>query len=507
MSRPESIAPSGRALERRVRWLLVATIIGANVIGTTIVIMLSFWVLSDVGIERGRSTGSELGVINLVAVGVFLATAIPVGTTLILRHLAAARAWIIEEREPRADEQRAVLRAPANIFLVLGTSWLVAAALFGGLNATYSAELGVRVAVTVALGGLTTCAISYLLSERLLRPVAARALAARVPERPAVPGVTARMLLTWALGSAMPIVGLVTIGVSTLVEQDFTRTQLAIAVLALGGTALFVGLVMARLGARATADPINSVRGALAEVEAGELDVEVPVYDGSEVGLLQSGFNRMVAGLRERERIRDLFGRQVGEDVARSALEGQIELGGEERDVAVLFGDIIGSTKLAATRPPHEVVELLNSFFAVVVEVVDKHGGWVNKFEGDAALAVFGVPTALDDAPGRALAAARELAARLRTEVPEVEAGIGVAAGPAVAGNVGAEQRYEYTVIGDPVNEAARLTELAKSVPGRVAASWATVERASPEEAGRWRSGEEVTLRGRVAPTTLATPT
>ncbi|NEA25799.1 adenylate/guanylate cyclase domain-containing protein, partial [Actinomadura bangladeshensis] len=90
------------------------------------------------------------------------------------------------------------------------------------------------------------------------------------------------------------------------------------------------------------------------------------------------------------------------------------DLGGELREVAVIFVDIIGSTRLAADRPPAEVVRLLNDFFAVVVEVIGAHGGWINKFEGDAALAIFGAPLALDGAPGRALAASRELARRLR---------------------------------------------------------------------------------------------
>ena len=131
----------------------------------------------------------------------------------------------------------------------------------------------------------------------------------------------------------------------------------------------------------------------------------MPVFDGSDLGLLQAGFNRMADGLREREQLRDLFGRHVGEDVARAALERGIELGGEELEVAVLFVDIVGSTALAAERPPQEVVALLNEFFGVVVEVVEDHGGWINKFEGDAALAVFGAPLPLDDAAGCALAA------------------------------------------------------------------------------------------------------
>ncbi|MGH2981236.1 MAG: adenylate/guanylate cyclase domain-containing protein, partial [Solirubrobacterales bacterium] len=207
---------------------------------------------------------------------------------------------------------------------------------------------------------------------------------------------------------------------------------------------------------------------------------------------------------QERERLRDLFGRHVGHDVASEALEREIELGGEVREVAALFVDLVGSTTIAARRPPAEVVELLNNFFAVVVEATERQGGLVNKFEGDAALCIFGAPTRTDDPAGSALAAAREIRDRAH-RLPGVDVGVGVSAGEAVAGNVGAEQRFEYTVIGDPVNEAARLCELAKETPERLLASEAALERAFATEADRWSLGETVTLRGRDEPTRLAT--
>jgi adenylate cyclase len=233
----------------------------------------------------------------------------------------------------------------------------------------------------------------------------------------------------------------------------------------------------------------------------------VQVYDGTELGQLQSGFNELVHGLRDREHLRDLFGRHVGKDVAEAAAVGDVELGGETRVVSVLFIDIIGSTTLAAQRDPAEVVKLLNRFFAVIVEEVDQHHGLVNKFIGDAVLAIFGAPVELDDHATHALAAARAMVARLAEEVPGLEAGIGVATGEAVAGNVGDESRFEYTVIGDAVNAAARLTELAKDVDGHLLASWDSVEAADEDEARHWAKHDTVTLRGRTTETVLAVPT
>jgi adenylate cyclase len=151
-------------------------------------------------------------------------------------------------------------------------------------------------------------------------------------------------------------------------------------------------------------------------------------------------------------------------------------------------------------------VRRLNAFFAIVVEVADSNDGIVNKFEGDAALCVFGAPVVRDDSAGDALRAARALAATLSERVPELSFGIGVSAGRAVAGNVGAERRFEYTVIGDPVNEAARLCDLAKQRGVPVLASQAAVDAAAAGEARSWEVRETAVLRGRDRPTGLALP-
>ena len=250
--------------------------------------------------------------------------------------------------------------------------------------------------------------------------------------------------------------------------QNLTETQFAMAVVILAVLALVFGFLLMWILSWLAATPVRVVRAALQHVEEGDLDCNVVVFDGTELGELQRGFNSMVDGLRERERIRDLFGRHVGREVAAAAEQQRPKLGGEERHVAVVFVDIIGSTQLVTGRPAVEVVELLNRFFAVIVEEVDRHHGLVNKFEGDAALAVFGAPMSLEHPEDEALAAARAIAERLDNEVPECQAGIGVASGQVVAGNIGAKQRFEYTVIGEPVNEAARLCELAKSTPSRL---------------------------------------
>jgi adenylate cyclase len=282
--------------------------------------------------------------------------------------------------------------------------------------------------------------------------------------------------------------------------------DLIVPTLFVAGCAFLIGLTATKLATAAVTRPVRSMRKAVDRVRDGDLDVSVTVDDGSELGRLQAGFNAMVAGLREREHLRDVFGRQVGLDVARKALEQQPSLGGQAQTVSALFVDVVGSTALAEDQPPDRVVALLNRFFEIVVSVVDEHGGMVNKFEGDAALCVFGAPIECDDHAARALGAARALRARLDAAEGGLEAAIGVACGEAVAGYVGAESRFEYTVIGDPVNEASRLTELAKHRPRRLLASADTVTCAGDAEAAHWEIDGEVTLRGRRTPTRLAVP-
>jgi adenylate cyclase len=252
-------------------------------------------------------------------------------------------------------------------------------------------------------------------------------------------------------------------------------------------------------------DPVRDVVIAMNDVKQGHLDVSVKVYEPSEIGRLQSGFNRMVTGLAERERLRDLFGRHVGVDVARYALEQDGVSLGEACEVGVLFVDLVGSTAMASSRPPQQVAKILNDFFRIVVAVVDSRKGLINKFAGDAALAVFGAPIRLDQSASAALDTARTLATELRA-LREIDFGIGVSAGHVFAGNIGAENRHEYTVIGDPVNEAARLADHAKGCSTRVLASGSAIARAEASERLHWTGRGSAVLRGRSSATQLAEP-
>lgn len=455
----------------------------------------------------GKGPGIGWGPIDFILFGVYVPVAFVACGMRSTRSYKRATVWLGEERPPTREEQRRTLRLPFTEATEGMGPWLLAAVIWVTLDLVHyhaSAAFAARVGLSILLGGLATSALVYLLVERTFRPLFALALAGEVPEHSGALSVRSRLMLSWALGADL---FLVMIGL-TYLGRPASHPPSAAAIWFLVDTGLLAGAVVLYVAARSVADPLRDLRRAVSRVRQGDLDVEVEVDDGAEVGLLQAGFNKMVAGLRERRELQDLFGRYVGEDVARDALEHGVRLGGERREVSALFVDLIGSTTLTQTRSPDEVVALLNRFFDIVVRTVAAEGGWVNKFEGDGALCVFGAPMVQDDHATRALRAARtirrEILALSATQAG-VDAAVGVSSGSVVAGNVGAEQRYEYTVIGDPVNEAARLTELAKAHAGRIVVSDHTVDAAGASGDG-WRPGECITLRGRTRPTQTFVP-
>ncbi|MCX6398158.1 MAG: HAMP domain-containing protein [Propionibacteriales bacterium] len=484
-----------RQLRVRLQLLLTAMLVTTHVIGAGVVFVISVFVLPTEKLNSASVVSLAIAVPTYVGVAVLVGGLW--GTTSSFRGIR----WALEGRAPTPKERRVALRTPIRLTLIQGGLWGAAVVVFTVLALISQPERALGTGFAIAISGLVVSAIAYLQAEFALRPVAAKALTGQARGRRGMTGVQARMLLFWGIGTAAPVSGMAIVAVVALTSDEMSKDRVAIIALALSGVVLVFGLLVTVLNARSVVAPIASVRYALRRVRKGDFNTEVTVFDGTELGLLQAGFNDMAVGLREREAIRDMFGRHVGREVAAAAAEGSVVLGGETRVVSVLFIDLIGSTAYATERSPAEVVGTLNRFLGVVVEEVDAEGGFVNKFMGDAALAIFGAPVEVENHAGAALRAARRVAARLVEEVPEIEAGIGVATGEVVAGNIGDESRFEYTVIGDSVNSAARLCDLAKAVPGHVLVGWESVRQAGSDEGAHWQPDGEQVLRGRSAPT------
>lgn len=490
----------GRPFVIRQGLIYAAGMVAANTLGAIVTFVYAAEVIPRVPGSGGMAAQTRL---NLLVFPAYLVVALLIGLGWSVFRFRTTVTWLLADRYPTPPERRTALRQPRRQLVVHATLWAAGVVLFLVLNASYSWSVARDAALATALGGMATCALGYLLAERLLRPVTTMALALEGPEPPTGPGVMTRIALAWAFGTGVPLLGA---ALAVWIRGNPDRIARDGPVLFLVGAGLLVGLASMLLLARSIATPIASVRRAVQAVEAGDTDIEVPVFDAGEIGQLQHAVNEMVRALREATRIRDIFGRQVGTDIARDVLSRGIKLGGETRDVAVLFVDLDGSTAFAATHPPAEVVDLLNTFFTVVVDVVADHGGVVNKFDGDGALCIFGAPIDQPQAATAALAAGRALRDRIASlDHDHIHVGIGISAGPVVTGNVGAESRFEYTVIGDPVNEASRLTDLAKTRTERLLAAETVLKQADPTETARWRTQESIILTGRTEPTRLAT--
>ncbi len=496
-------SPSESEQRRRIRLQLLLTVfmLCANIIAIGVALLLITVVIPEPDVLAPRAR-----FISVVIAPMYIGAALLIGWVWATRRVVHDLRWAMEEQPPTADDQRNTFLAPWRLTRILVVLWAIGTALFATLYGRINVGFIPKTVFGISFSGIVVSASCYFVAEFALRPVAAQALEAGRPPRRLAPGVMGRAVASWLLGSGVPVVGIALVAAFTLTLRNMTTAQFGLAVLLLAIAAFVFGFFLILVAAWLTATPVRTVRAALRHVEDGDLDCQLQVFDGTELGELQRGFNAMVEGLRQRERVRDLFGRHVGREVAAAAEDQEIELGGEERHVAVLFVDIEGSTELVSDRAPSEVVELLNRFFAVVIDEVNERKGLVNKFEGDATLAVFGAPVRAESPETDALAAARAIARRLADEVPECPAGVGVAAGTVVAGNVGAYERFEYTVIGDPVNEAARLCELAKSKAPRVLACAAAVQASSSDEQRCWELGEDEVLRGRKEPTQLAHP-
>jgi class 3 adenylate cyclase len=245
--------------------------------------------------------------------------------------------------------------------------------------------------------------------------------------------------------------------------------------------ALVVGLLVARRLTR----PISALTGAVGRVAGGDLTQELPVRSRDEVGQLTRAFNEMVEGLRQRDFIRNAFGRYVSPEVARALLESPdgLRLGGHKREITVLMSDLRGYTRFAEHGDPTGVMAVLNDYLGRMADVVIAHGGTINEFIGDAIFAVFGAPVEHADHAERAAATA--LAMQRAMDVlnaenvaggrPRFEMGIGLHTGEAVVGNIGSEQRTKYAVVGAAVNLAARVESC--TVGGQILMTTATRDR------------------------------
>ena len=279
-----------------------------------------------------------------------------------------------------------------------------------------------------------------------------------------------------------------------LMQQSYDRAleplyALRRRVTLIGAAALAAALVVGALLAGGIAAPLQTLVGAMRDVLRGNLRRRTEVKRDDEIGFLAHSFNEMVAGLEEREAIKDTFGRFVSRDVAAAVLGGGAALSGERREVTILFQDVRGFTSLAEHTEPDALVHLVNRLMTEMVAAVEGQGGTIRQFTGDGVMALFGAPAQHSDDPQRGVRAALAMVERLPRLNHDLAAegfsalriGVGIHTGDVVAGKIGPDERVEYSVVGDAVNLASRIEGLTKEMQAVILVSGETASRLGPE--------------------------
>jgi sigma-B regulation protein RsbU (phosphoserine phosphatase) len=297
-------------------------------------------------------------------------------------------------------------------------------------------------------------------------------------------------------------VGYITLGQIHRIEagsQDIGSFvgQMPVVITFICSWAVLIAVGLSAFVARSVSKPLRHMATAMQRIRQGDLEVKIPVVSNDEIGTVTEGFNLGVAGLRERDFIRDTFGSYLSPEVVSEILKSPtgVNLGGELREVTILVSDLRGFTHLTASSPPEIVVEILNRFLEKMVDIIIRHGGTIDEFTGDGILAFFGAPRHMTDAVQRAVECAidmqhampglnRELQANLgraneqvkeySTEssqnlaesFPPLEMGIAISKGQLVVGNIGCETRKKYGAVGTAINEAFRIED--KALAGEI---------------------------------------
>ncbi len=460
-------------VERHALLLVGISPIVANLIGSTFNILYNqqqIWpILSEAQRERFDLCWQLFNLfVYPVAVACWAAPLIWLRST----HWAILKGEAVEQKT-LSVAQRKVINLPWWILIVAGISWSICIPVFPAALAMVPGELSPAVIWNLVTSFVTASLIAIthsffaveLVSQRALYPVFFRNTSpSSVPG--AVPlNITARGIL-WALSAVVsPIVSLVLL----LIVPDALHRSPAFGV-AVGLVGIAFGLTTAWMLSKLVAVPVRQLRDASMRVAEGDLDVRVNLQRADDFGPLIEGFNSMVEGLQERERLQETFGRHVGREAARQILQQGDGLVGSEQEITVMFVDVRDFTAHSSTHSPQEVVAALNIFFRSAVETVENHGGMVNKFLGDGLMALFGIGMQQTNHAYQAVSAAQQMFCCLGEVTRELEQagwpglqiGVGINTGPAIVGSIGSPKRLEYTAIGDTVNVASRVESLTK---------------------------------------------
>jgi class 3 adenylate cyclase len=382
--------------------------------------------------------------------------------------------WIGGQRDEESslDAWRAGVTFPRQFVAGVGMKPFALVSIPIAVFATIYQDLPAYGGLILFAGALVAVAYAAVLhffaSELFLRPVLAH-IHEYLPDdfEATARGVPLRWKLLGALPVINVITGVVVSGLSTSEQASLKDLGLDVVVAVI--VAFTISFELTLLVTKSVLDPVGDLLRATEQIKRGDLSTRVPVVSGDEMGELAASFNEMVRGLAEREALMEAFGSYVDPEVADRVLrEGEL-LEGEQVEATMLFVDICDFTAFAENASAREAVALLNDFFGLIVPIVIQSRGHANKFIGDGMLAVFGTPERNKDHADCAVEAAVGIAEAVEQRYgSELRIGIGINSGPVMVGTVGGGGRLEFTVIGDPVNVAARVEVATRDIGDRV---------------------------------------
>jgi class 3 adenylate cyclase len=469
---------------------LIITFGGAILIGSTAAAVGAFYITLSVVFPDG------ILAFFLAALAVAVALSIVVCLLTHLRLTRRLRAWLAD---PGDDVDhgawRQALNYPVYMSLTVGIAAIGVSLIVASVAGIY-AESGM-IALHIIVGGflaaLLDAIFAWLFTDYRMRGLL-QGMAARNPLLP----VSGPGIVSLSLGTKMGIVivGVSVVGSAVAGTLAFRGAAAAVATGDISGLALKIlavtvaGLAVSLSGcllvARHITGPLEDLTDMLAKLIPERYGNRALPSNSDEAGQLMAAVNQMLDGLEEREFIKDAFSRYVTRQVSDIVLQGGLNLGGELLEITVLMTDIRDFTPMTENLPPARLVKLLNRYFTTMVEECVEQGGMIDKFIGDAIMVVFGAPARRDPKESALRAARAAVGMRRRLVVlnrqlaaeglPTLSTGIGIHSGEAIAGNIGAPQRIDYTVIGDSVNVCARIESTCKTLGQEILISEVTRE-------------------------------
>lgn len=449
---------------------------GAILIGSTAAAVGAFYITLSVVFPPGALAFFLSALSGAVAVSIGFCFMMHLRLT---KHL---RSWLADP-EGGVDREawREALNYPVFLALTVGIAALVVSSAVAIATGFYAGN--VMLALHTAVGGLLAALLdaifAWLYTDFRVRNIL-QGMSGRDPLLPV--GGDGIIRLGLGLKMAIVIVGVSVVGSAVAGTLAFRGAEAAVAsgdisglalkILAVTVAGLAVSLSGCLLVARHITMPLEELTLMLAELIPEHYGNRALPRNSDEAGQLMAAVNQMLGGLEEREFIKDAFGRYVNRQVSDIVLQGGLDLGGELLEITVLMSDIRDFTPMTENLPPAQLVKLLNRYFTTMVEECVEQGGMIDKFIGDAIMVVFGAPVRLPPKESALRAAKAAIGMRRRLAVlneqlvkeglPALRTGIGIHTGEAIAGNIGAPQRLDYTVIGDSVNVCARIETTCK---------------------------------------------